>query len=398
MLNRRNFIKFGSLLGLSALPFARTTFANVETDARYVLVILRGGMDGLAAVPAYGDRYYRDLRGTLALPSPKQENGILDLDGFFGLHPAMQNLHSMYKNKEAKIFHAVASPYRERSHFDAQRLLENGTNQALGADDGWLNRALANTSTGKNSAIALAQKVPLILYGSQAVNSWTPNGLNIETDDVLDRLARLYADEPFFIEQLNSGLETQAMVGEMLMQEGGGNRVRANQLVPSLNATAQFLSDPNGPRIAVVESSGWDTHANQGSTRGRLANQLSDLDAGLGSLKQGLGSAWNNTIVTVVTEFGRTAAVNGSNGTDHGTGGVAFMVGGAVNGGSLQTDWPGLAKNDLYEGRDLAASIDTRSLFKSTLHDHLKISRSALENTIFPDSTTAPLLSDIVKS
>lgn len=398
MLDRRNFIKLSSLAGLSALPMTRAAFANAETDARYVVMILRGGMDGLAAVPAYGDRHYRDLRGTLALPSPKQENGILDLDGFFGLHPVMKNLHNMVQNKEAQIFHAVASPYRERSHFDAQRLLENGTNQPLGADDGWLNRALANTTIDNHSAIALAQKVPLILYGNLTVNSWSPGGVNADSDDVIDRLARLYANDPFFIEQLNSGLETQAMVEDMSMRKNGANPRRPNQLIPTLNATAQFLSDPNGPRIAVVESNGWDTHGNQGSIQGQLANQLRDLDTGLGQLKDELGSDWKNTIVTVVTEFGRTVAVNGSNGTDHGTGGVAFMLGGAVNGGSVQTDWPSLAKNDLYEGRDLAASIDTRSLFKSVLHDHLKISKSALENAVFPDSSAAPILSDIVKS
>ena len=396
MLNRRDFIKLSSLTSFSSLPFVRTTFAKAETEARYVVILLRGAMDGLAAVPAYGDQHYYSLRRTLALPSPNEENGILDLNGFFGLHPVMQNMHNMYQNKEALIFHSVASPYRQRSHFDAQRLLQNGTNLPLGADNGWLYRALQDFSGSHQDAIALAQKLPLILYGSQQVNSWSPGGVNVNSNDIFDRVARLYDDNVFFARQLNAALETQAMVEQMTEQGNQLSRRNVNRLTPTLTAAAQFLSNPSGPRLAVLESTGWDTHANQGSTHGRLANNLRDLDEGLGALKGGLNENWSNTVVTVVTEFGRTVAVNGTNGTDHGTASAAFMLGGAINGGQVKSEWPGLSKSNLHDGRDLAATLDVRSLFKSSLHHHLKISKRSLEESVFPDSSAAPILNDLI--
>jgi uncharacterized protein (DUF1501 family) len=399
MIDRREFLKLSGLTAAVSLPVTRLALADTPGEARYVLVILRGGMDGLAAVPAYSDNNYRKLRGTLALPDPGQEQGILDIDGYFGLHPAFKNLHTLFSEGDALIFHNVASPYRERSHFDGQKLLENGTPTPLGADDGWLNRALGELpSQDMRSAIAMAQNVPLVLYGEHPVNSWAPAVLPEVRDDAMTRIMRMYKDDEFLLTQLKSAIETRAMAGEVSMSEERQERRGRGQVMAYINATANFLAEPDGARIAVLELSGWDTHANQGAGNGQLANQFQALDEGLISLKNTLGSFWKNTVITIVTEFGRTAAVNGSNGTDHGTASVAFVIGGAVNGGRLITDWPGLSANDLYDGRDLKPTVDMRSLFKSVLHDHLEVSRTSLENKIFPDSSHARFIPDLIQA
>jgi uncharacterized protein (DUF1501 family) len=396
MTDRRKFIQMSAAAGLLSSPLNRVAFANADTEARYVFVILRGGMDGLAAVSPYADGQYKKLRGTIALSSPSENNGALDLDGFFGLHPSFKNLHHMYRQNDALVFHAVASAYRDRSHFDGQKLLENGTDHPLGADDGWLNRALNSLSGKQGNAIAMAQKVPLVLYGDHQVNSWAPASLPGTEEDTLDRIMRMYQTDDFLMTQLQSAIETRDMADSMNMDRAGGRQRGPGQLTAFIEATGKFLTDADGPRIAVLESTGWDTHANQGSANGQLANQFRNLDEGLKTLKDALGQHWNNTVVTVVTEFGRTVAVNGTNGTDHGTASAALMLGGAVNGGKVITDWPGLSKAELYENRDLRPTLDMRSLFKSVLHDHMKVSMNSLDKTVFPDSNQAKFIPDLI--
>jgi uncharacterized protein (DUF1501 family) len=398
MIDRRGFLK-SSLVGATMFSsMDRLAFASSGGDARLVMLILRGGMDGLAAAPAYGDSAYRKLRGTLALQSPRSTRGILNLDGFFGLHPNMKNLHAMYRQNEMLLGHAIATSYRDRSHFDGQKQLENGTDSPVGAHDGWLNRTLKYLPDASSEAIALAQNVPLILYGDAAVNSWSPSVLPEADSETIARIARMYAGDEFFSSQFESAMQTRAMADDL--DDGGmmGKRSGArNQNIDVLiKAAGRFLGEEEGPRIAVLESSGWDTHANQGSDSGQLANKLSQLDTGLALLKRELGRAWKNTVVVVASEFGRTVAVNGSNGTDHGTANAVFLLGGAVNGGRVLSDWPGLAKSRLYEGRDLKSTLDIRSLFKSLLHDHLRISADALENTIFPGSSHARKVRDLI--
>lgn len=396
MIDRRKFIQMSIAAGITSTPVARVAFARANTEARYVFVILRGGMDGMAAVPPYAEGQYGRLRGTLALSSPSQQNGVLDLNGFFGLHPALKNLHDLYHNNEALVFHAVATAYRERSHFDGQKLLENGTGHPLGANDGWLNRALHSLSGNQGNAIAMAQKVPLVLYGDHQVNSWAPATLPAMEEDTLQRVMRMYQNDDFLMTQLSSAIQTREMADDMNMAPGRGRGRGPGQLKAFIKATGKFLTEAEGPRIAVLESGGWDTHANQGRTNGQLANQFRNLDEGLKSLKDALGGQWNNTVITIVTEFGRTVAVNGTNGTDHGTASVAFMLGGAVNGGKVVTDWPGISKNQLHEGRDLKPTLEMRSLFKSVLHDHMQVSKRALDKTIFPDSHQAEIIPDLI--
>lgn len=400
-MKRRTLIK-----SLAAAPIARSfpgrrAFAKAAGENRLIVVILRGGMDGLAAVPPVGDPAYGRGRDRLAIPKAD----TLSLDDSFALHPCLANLHGFYKAKEAVILHAIATPYRERSHFDGQDLLENGTASPKGARDGWLARALdrmpgAPFGEGE-AAVALARSMPLILRGSRAASSWAPSAIPTPDADFLARVAGLYEADALLAGALMKALVTQEIAGEAMadggrrrLRPGGGNRRVVREVVRTAGA---LLSSEAGPRIGVIEVGGWDTHAGQGGAEGRLAKQLSMLDDGLVDLKAALGRVWATTAVAIVTEFGRTAAQNGSGGTDHGTASAAVVVGGAVNGGRVIADWPGLGGPDLYEGRDLRPTLDMRRLFKGLLHDHLKIPERGLETAVFPDSAGEPPLYDLVK-
>lgn len=302
----------------------------------------------------------------------------------------------MYAAGDALIVQAVASPYRERSHFDGQDVLENGVEQAGERRDGWLNRALAPLAADRDPAIALAQNPPLVLRGDQPVASWAPSTMPDTDDDTLARIERMYANDAFFADRLAMALDARDIAADAGTGNGGrrGNRRGRDQSL--VQAAARFLKAPDGPRIAVLESGGWDTHANQGNTTGSLANKFADLDAHLGVLRDELDDAWASTVVAVVTEFGRTAAVNGTRGTDHGTASAALLVGGAVNGGRVIADWPGLGSRDLYDGRDLYPTTDLRAVFKGVLIDHLHLAPAYVESEVFPGSTTATALKTIV--
>lgn len=400
MISRRQLLKAGGA-GVLASQLPGVVFANADTDARLVLVIQRGAADGLAIAPPYGDGNYRKLRGELALPATGDAGGMLKLDGLFGLHPSLSGVHRAYKNDAALIVHAVASPYRERSHFDGQDVLENGADGVGLLRDGWLNRALKplGGSLGSETAIAMTQNTPLILRGSQSVTSWAPSRLPDADDSTIERLQDLYARDAFFATRLTQALKSQQIAaaanGMDRMQSRGND---AAQILTMMQATARFLTADNGPRIAVVESGGWDTHANQGASSGALANRLAGLDAGLSALQNELGEHWDTTVVAVVTEFGRTVAVNGTRGTDHGTAAAAILLGGAIDGGRVVCDWPGLRKQDLYHGRDLTPTTDLRGVFKGILADHLGLPAAFLDAEVFPRSSAAAGVSDLIRS
>ena len=400
MLNRRDILK-GASLGVLASAVPAVAFARADTDARFVLVILRGAADGLAVAPPYGDGNYAKVRGELALPVPGEDQGMFELDGFFGLNPALSGIHDEYKAKRAAVVHAVASPYRERSHFDGQDVLENGGARVGSLRDGWLNRALAplGGSLGNEAAIAMAQNTPLVLRGANSVTSWAPSRLPDAEDSTLRRLQDLYADHPFFATRLAQALKSQEIAAadeNMAGMRSRGNDAQHVRMM--MEATARFLLAEDGPRIAVIEAGGWDTHANQGTTGGALFNRLAGLDAGVAILKQGLGESWSDTVVAIVTEFGRTVAVNGTRGTDHGTASAAILLGGGVAGGRVIADWPGLGPQDLHEGRDLMPTMDLRSLFKGILVEHLHLERAFVDRTVFPASDRAAPLRDIMRS
>lgn len=400
MILRRDFLK-ATGLGLTAMSVPGVTFASADTDARLVLVILRGAVDGLAIAAPYGDGNYARTRGELALPSPGNSNGLLKLDGMFGLHPSLPGVYRDFQNGDALVVHAVASPYRERSHFDGQDVLENGGASVGATRDGWLNRAIAplGGSLGREQAIAMAQNTPLVLRGENSVTSWAPSQLPEADDATVARLQDLYAEDEFFATRLAQALKAQDIAAGMNGLSGKTRRGNeAAFLKTMMNSTAQFLTADDGPRIAVLQAGGWDTHANQGSTAGVLANRLAGLDNGIAALRDGLGRAWENTVVAVVTEFGRTVRVNGTRGTDHGTGTAAILTGGAVNGGRVLADWPGLAERNLYEGRDLMPTMDLRSVWKGILSDHLGLSNTLIETDVFPDSRSARAARGLVNS
>lgn len=399
MISRRDLLRNAGLSAVATFV-PSLSFAKADTDARLVLVILRGAVDGLALVAPYGEGQYRSLRGELAIASPGDAKGLKKLDGTFGLHPSMVNTHKLFSEDQALVLHAVASPYRERSHFDGQDVLENGALVAGGLRDGWLNRAIAplGGDVGNESAIAMSQNTPLVLRGANSVTSWAPSQLPDASDDTLRRIAALYENDEFFSTRLAQALDAQRIAGEMTGMENKRRGNQAAQVKALMRSTARFLTANNGPRIAVVEAGGWDTHANQGAASGSLANKFKGLDDALGELHKGMGATWSDTVVVVATEFGRTVKVNGTRGTDHGTATAALMLGGAIDGGRVIAKWPGLSSRDLYEGRDLYPTMDLRSVFKGILAQHLGISESHIETAVFPDSGSAPLLDGLIRS
>ncbi len=389
MIDRRQCLGGLGLAGLTAagalagLP--SVAFAAAETDHRLVVVLLRGAMDGLSAAPPFGDPDYERARTGLALPPPGAAGGALDLDGHFGLNPALARLHARYGRGELAVFHAIASPYRDRSHFDGQNLLETGSTRPYGLADGWLNRALEGLPGSaregrKELGVALAPAMPLMLRGPAAVTSWSPSVLPGPSPDLVARVKRLYAQtDPKLLAALTSAAEANAAASGMAPGGAGGDA-----FVALMTAAARFLADPDGPCVAMVDSAGWDTHANQVGPYGVLHRNLLALDAGLEALAAGLGPRWPQTAVLVMTEFGRTVAMNGTAGSDHGTAGAAFLVGGAVAGGRVVADWPGLKPAGLYAGRDLAPTADLRSLLKAALRDHMGVDPGHIERTVFP--------------
>jgi uncharacterized protein (DUF1501 family) len=402
MLRRHFLIGAGALAASAAIP--EVLFAHTGGSSRLVVVILRGALDGLAAVPPYGDPDYATLHRELAIAAPGGTDGALALNTTFGLHPALSFLHDRFAAGELIVFNAVASPYRDRSHFDGQNVLENGLAKPIGSADGWLNRALAAlpaSGRAADRAVAISQNVPLILRGEAAVISKSPQATPDVDEDLLARLADLYSQDDWFSARLSEAVQTDKMM------EGADDpanpqqpeRLRVPDRVSAVaRMAANLMRSDGGPEIAVIEASGWDTHANQGGAKGILSTRLGGLDKALKSLADELGPLWPQTAVLVVTEFGRTAAVNGTRGTDHGTGGCAFLVGGAVRGGQVIADWPGLRRTALLDNRDLKPTLDLRSVFKAVLDEHMHVDANTLAKRVFPDSSGARPLQGLIRA
>jgi len=345
MIARRQLLRL-SAAGASLLVAPRIAFARAATERRFVFIIQRGAADGLSIVPPQGDPAFAGLRGALA----ETATPALKLDGLFGLHPALTQVGGLYAKKQALFVQAVASPYRERSHFDGQNVLETGGQGPYRVKDGWMNRLVALLPRDHGEAIAFAPTVPLALRGGADVTSFAPSALPQAPDDLLLRVGQLYARDTQLGPLWERAMETRTMAGD----------AGARQDPASLGKLAAgFLARADGPRLAMLETGGWDTHTGQ---QGRLNAQLRALDTLVGALRDGLGPVWNDTAVLIATEFGRTAAVNGTGGTDHGTGSAALLLGGAVKGGRVVADWPGLGAGALYEGRDLKPTADLDAL------------------------------------
>jgi uncharacterized protein (DUF1501 family) len=369
-------------------------------------------MDGLSVSPPVGDPGYAALRGEIAIAGFGQPNGALQLDDTFGLHPKLTAIHALAMKGQVRIAPAVATPDRARSHFEAQDVLETGAAAVYATSSGWLNRAMQAMGPARNvQALSVGAQAPLILRGPIQAASWSPGGYKDRDSRLPGILADLYANDPLLGPALASGLETEAMakvataptpapmpampqpvVADPMMATAAtsplaGYQRAGDAAARTLGLTlAKFMIEPDGPQIAAISLDGFDTHANQGAAEGQLANRLAYLDAAIDGLSGGLGPEWNNTVVLVATEFGRTARINGTKGTDHGTGSTALVLGGGLKRGGIIGDWPTLQQARLFENRDTYPALDMRGLFKGVLAEQLAIDRRALDTAVFPDS------------
>ncbi|GGH28416.1 hypothetical protein GCM10007036_37590 [Alsobacter metallidurans] len=378
----------GALFAWAFAP--RFAHAAGGKDPRLVTIVLRGALDGLSAVAPVGDPDYAALRAGIAL-SATGDNAALPLNGFFALHPAMPNFARLYKAGQASVVHATATPYRSRSHFDGQDVLESGLPGVAPVDSGWMNRALAalpkGERIGKLGGVGVGATTPLVIRGKAPVLGWAPQGLPKAEDDLAARVLDLYRQkDPALGDALTRGLDA-----EMIATRNGGGQNRrggggAEAMRRAAEGAGRLMAANDGPRLAALAFGGWDTHANEGGATGQLAQLLGGLDGALAALEETLGPAWKDTAVLVVTEFGRTARINGTVGTDHGTATCAFLAGGAVKGGRVIADWPGLKEAQLHEARDLKPTTDLRAITKGVLADHLGLSRAVLGGQVFPDS------------
>lgn len=382
MFSRRSFIAAGGAASWLATGLPGVAFARVNSDRRFVFIIQRGAADGLNIAAPTGDPAYAALRGDFA---PEFAAGPR-LDSFFTLHPALAQVASLYASKQALIVQAVASQYRDRSHFDGQNVLETGGSGAYRLKDGWMNRLLGLLPAREANALALSSTVPMALRGSREVSSYAISQLPSPSEDLLARVGQLYDGDPQLHELWTAAMETRMKAADPMQAESGPKGMNVGAL-----AAKMLLGD--GARIAMIETNGWDTHSGQ---RGRLAAQLRSLDQTIAALRNGLGAEWANTLVIIATEFGRTVRPNGTGGTDHGTGSAAMLLGGAVAGGKVIADWPGLGDPQLFEGRDLRPTTDLDSVIAGSLAQHYRLEPARVMAMLFPENPGAALKRSLI--
>jgi uncharacterized protein (DUF1501 family) len=380
-IDRRNFMGATALL---ATPIV--SFAKADTDRRFVFIIQRGAADGLNIVVPYADPNYLKLRGNLAI----EVAAPMKLDGTFALHPALTQVRKLYAEKEAIFLHAVASPYRDRSHFDGQNVLESGSKIPYQLKSGWMNRLLGLLPRDGKDGIAFSSAVPLAMQGAFDVTTYAPSSLPEANEDLLMRVQQLYATDRQLNPLWTSALEARGMASGQMK---GGDKRQNDAALGKI--AAGFLAAPTGPRVAMIETSGWDTHSGQNE---RLERQLRGLDALIGGLKEGMGSTWSQTVVLVATEFGRTAAANGTGGTDHGTASAAMLLGGAVQGGRIVSDWLGLASSSLFEGRDLQPTLGLDALISNVCAQTFKLDTELAQKIMFPYAVGKNAMSTLLRA
>ena len=372
MQSRRAFLTRTLALGCSAAAsplVTPVTLADATGENRLVVIILRGGMDGLDVVRPLGDRHLRQHR-------PEVGRDSLAITDFFGLHPTLEPLLPLWRSGELGFAQAVSTPYRnKRSHFDGQDILEAGVSGEDAGEDGWLNRALSlMPGNSSETAFAVGRENLRILAGSAPTSTWSPDSdLDLSPQAKL-LLRKVYAEDPLFHEAATKAMELADLTDNPMSTR------RAHRAEPLARFAAGRLKDAT--RLAAFSITGWDTHANQART---LPNALGELTTAILTLKAELGPVWKQTAVLCLTEFGRTIRMNGSGGTDHGTGGAAIFAGGALKGGRVLGKWPGLAQSDLYEDRDLMPTADVRKYAAWALHSLFPLARSDLESVVFPN-------------
>lgn len=366
-LNRRQFSAMLALASVGTMMNVRIAHAALPTHKRLIFIIQRGAADGLATLIPTGDPDVVRQRSVLVAPD------AVKLDAMFALHPALAETAKLYAAKQALFAHAVASSYRERSHFDGQNILETGGLAAYAAKDGWMNRVIGLFGRDTPKAIALAPTVATALRGPNPASSYAASALPDASEDLVQRTAALYEADPALHAAFSQALANRATVGALA--NGGQNGTAIGALA------AKLMTGPEAARLVMIEATGWDTHNQQA---GRLTTQLKNLDAIIASLKGGLGAEWADTLVLVATEFGRTVAVNGTGGTDHGTASAAMLLGGGVKGGRVLADWPGLSQSALYEGRDLKPTASLESLITSAVATHFALDPVQTARAIYP--------------
>ena len=378
-------------------------------DPRFLMVVLRGAMDGLAVIEPAFDPDFERARAGLILGADGTPAG-LPITGGFLMNPKLATLHDLFSQGQALAIHAVATPYRDRSHFDGQDVLESGLPGAGPVSTGWLNRAmsqLGKAGSVKAGGLAIGPTVPLIMRGPASTLTWAAGGVKPATDDARARLLNFYKSaDPTLAGAFGRGLDLERIAASKAdmdaamgqgMGQGGGYADQNSNFVKGMQMVGKLFTDPNGPRIGAIDLDGWDTHATEQPEGENLGKALVELDAGMAALKASLGPAWNETVVVVATEFGRTVRMNGTEGTDHGTATVAFLAGGAVKGGRVLADWPGLSDKALFQQRDLAPTTDLRAVLKGALRDHLEIEEAALGKDVFPDSQAVKPMDGLLK-
>ncbi len=391
-MNRRHFLAaLGATASFAGFIPAIGRAAGAR-DPRLVTIVLRGALDGLTAVPPTGDPDYSRLRDKLAVTD------ALPLDSMFGLHPSLSNFARQYKAGQALIIHASASPYRDRSHFDGQDVLESGMTAPGQTQSGWMNRflsALPKEQRTNPRGLGIGAVTPLIIRGPAPVLGWAPQSLKPADANLPPRLLSLYQEsDPMLAGVLTEAMATGKIAGGYSNMAGSnGGPGDPQTMVAMAQGAAKLLANADGPRICALAFEGWDTHAQETT---RLQRLLQGLDDALAAFETTLGPVWNDTAILVVTEFGRTAAVNGTQGTDHGTGAAAFLTGGAVKGGRVIANWPGLNASQLYQNRDLAPTTDLRAVAKGLMTELYDVPASALGTEVFPDSMNVPPMKGLI--
>jgi uncharacterized protein (DUF1501 family) len=405
-MQRRELIK---ALGLSAggllLPFGRSGWAAADLGnsqgKRLIVVMLRGAVDGLSVVVPYSEREYYQARSSIALPPPGGDGGVLDLDGHFGLHPALAPLMPLWQQKKLAFVHAAGSPDPTRSHFDAQDYIESGTPGRKSTSDGWMNRLLTQLPGphAPTQAISLGPVQPRILSGRANVAN-VPLGRNAGKDIALDHPAvgaifdKLYAGDDALSQAYQNGRDARSEIQANFnsisdaareMKAADNGAPPASGFALDAQQLSELMQNDAHIELAFAALGGWDTHVRQGNAKGQLAGHLQALGMGLSALTQGLGPDLDNTVIMVISEFGRTVHENGNGGTDHGHGNVIWLVGGDVQGGKVHGEWPTLESSALYQNRDLAVTSDYRAVIAQLMERHLRLGDAQLA-AILPEA------------
>ena len=361
-MKRRNFLK-GSLGTLYMMASPNMAFPDVKlTEKRLLVVLLRGGLDGLAAVPPLADKNLSKIRKDVLV------QGANDLDGFFGVHPNLKFLESEYQSGNAAFVHATSFPYTGRSHFDGQNIMETGSEQAYAVTSGWVGRAM---NAAGFSSLAVSLPIPIILRGNEVNSNYFPTNFSKATKKEYAEVEKMWKSDS----QLNGMLKD-------ISSRHTANHVRGDT-IELVGFAASQMHKPNGPRVGLLEIDGFDTHALQGNEQGEHAELLEELDNILRFFKKRMGPLYDDTAIVTVTEFGRTAFENGTQGTDHGWGSSIILAGGLVKGKQVVSDWPGLSKRNLFEDRDLKMTIDARDIYAEVVKTVFDLEDDVISEHVF---------------